>query len=219
MKDKFIILIIFSTILSPNFLLSADIVGEVKFKSPPEKIQRFNPYQFGGAVKSDQAKSPLENVVIYIDEPSLNKYPSELPKETPTIIQKNQIFIPHILPIVVGTEVDFPNLDPFYHNVFSLSKPKSFDLGRYPPRKSKKVRFDKPGIVKVYCEIHSDMSAIIIVLENSFFTKPDENGKYKIQNVPSGPFKIVAWHENFKPISKQIDVPERGIINVNFVLE
>ena len=100
--------------------------------------------------------------------------------------QRNETFVPHVLAITTGTTVDFPNSDRIYHNVFSLSKTASFDLGRYPMGHSKSVRFDKPGIVRVFCEIHSHMSAFILVFSHPFFAMTDADGRYRIDNVPPG---------------------------------
>jgi plastocyanin len=109
--------------------------------------------------------------------------------------QRNETFVPHVLAITTGTTVDFPNSDRIYHNVFSLSKTASFDLGRYPMGHSKSVRFDKPGIVRVFCEIHSHMSAFILVFSHPFFAMTDGDGRYRIDNVPPGNYSVIAWNE------------------------
>ena len=101
-------------------------------------------------------------------------------------ISANETFVPHVLPIVAGTTVDFPNNDHTYHNVFSLSKTKTFDLGRYAVGRSKSVRFDRPGIVRVFCDIHSHMSAFIIVFAHRYFALADIDGAYRLENVPPG---------------------------------
>src|SRR5204862_575169 len=98
--------------------------------------------------------------------------------------QRNETFVPHLLAITAGTTVDFPNSDRIYHNVFSLSKTKSFDLGRYAAGRSKSIQFDRPGIVRVFCDIHSHMNAFILVFNHRFFTVTDTDGRYRIENVP-----------------------------------
>jgi len=107
--------------------------------------------------------------------------------------QRNETFVPHILAITAGTIVDFPNNDRTYHNVFSLSKAKRFDLGRYAAGRSKAVRFDHPGIVRVFCEIHSHMNAFILVFGHRFFAVTDEEGRYQIDGVPAGTYTLSAW--------------------------
>ena len=132
--------------------------------------------------------------------------------------QRNETFVPHVLAIVAGTTVDFPNSDRTYHNVFSLSKPRTFDLGRYAAGRSKSVRFDKPGIVRVFCEIHSHMSAYILVFSHRYFAVTDDSGRYRIENVPPGEYTVFAWHESMKPESRRVTVGREGDIDLNFSL-
>jgi plastocyanin len=132
--------------------------------------------------------------------------------------QRNETFIPHVLAIMAGSTVDFPNNDRTYHNVFSLSKTKSFDLGRYAAGRSQSVRFDKPGIVRVFCDIHSHMSAYILVFSNPYFAVTDEQGRYRIDGVPPGTYTVVAWNEAMETQSRLVTVPEGGDADVDFVL-
>ena len=98
--------------------------------------------------------------------------------------------MPYVLAVTVGSTVDFPNSDRIYHNVFSLSKPRRFDLGRYPRGQSRSVRFDRPGVVRVFCEIHSHMSAFILVFAHRFFAVTDAEGRYRIDDVPPGTYTL-----------------------------
>lgn len=109
--------------------------------------------------------------------------------------QRRETFVPHLLAITVGTTVDFPNNDRTYHNVFSLSKARRFDLGRYAAGRSKAVRFDRPGIVRVFCDIHSHMNAFILVFNHRYFSVADAEGRYQIDHVPPGSYTLVAWVE------------------------
>ncbi len=115
------------------------------------------------------------------------------PVENAAIAQKNMTFHPNILTITVGTEVAFPNMDMIYHNVFSLSETKEFDLGRYEKGKSKSVLFDKSGIVEVFCEIHSHMHAYIIVVPNKYYCLTRDDGSFEIMDIPPGKYTLVAW--------------------------
>jgi plastocyanin len=138
----------------------------------------------------------------------------------PRMDQKNETFVPHVLAIVAGTTVDFPNNDRIYHNVFSLSRAKSFDLGRYAAGRSKSVRFDRPGIVRVFCEIHSHMSAFILVFAHRYFAVTDDEGRFRIDNVPPGAYTLVAWNESVPQATRRAVVPETGgDVEVNFLLE
>ena len=125
------------------------------------------------------------------------------------------LFRPLVLPVLTGTTVDFPNNDNLFHNVFSYSQPKEFDLGRYPRGQRRSVRFDRTGVVNVYCDIHSYMYATILVLENPYFTLPDEDGSYSIGNVPPGSYKIVFWYGRKKVRVKPVTVEENKTTVVN----
>jgi plastocyanin len=132
--------------------------------------------------------------------------------------QRNETFVPHVLAIMTGTTVDFPNSDKFYHNVFSLSKPKPFDLGRYAAGNSRPVRFDRPGIVRVFCDIHSHMNAFILVFSHPFFAMTDAEGRYRIENVPPGAYGVIAWNEGTSSDTRPITVPDGGVAELDFTL-
>ena len=118
------------------------------------------------------------------------------PTTTPKISHKGMSFNPRILTISVGSEVDFLNDDRIFHNAFSVSRAKPFDLGIYPEGESKLVRFDESGLVRVYCNIHPDMVTNILVLENTYYTITDKTGAYKLDNVPNGIYRLRVWAEH-----------------------
>ena len=156
--------------------------------------------------------------VVYLDPAPRAAFDTR-EESRPRLDQRNETFVPHVLPIVAGTTVDFPNNDRTYHNVFSLSKTKTFDLGRYAAGRSKSVRFDKPGIVRVFCDIHSHMSAFILVFAHRYFALADEDGTYRLENVPPGTYNVVAWNESAPLESRRVVVPEAGgDVEVNFSL-
>ena len=132
--------------------------------------------------------------------------------------QRNETFVPHVLAITTGTTVDFPNSDKFYHNVFSLSKTKTFDLGRYAAGRARQVRFDRPGIVRVFCDIHSHMNAFILVFSHPFFALTDADGRYRIENVPAGTYGVVAWNEGASSETKSVTVPDGGVAELDFTI-
>jgi plastocyanin len=138
---------------------------------------------------------------------------------TTRIAQEGAVFSPHVLPIMAGTTVEWPNNDRIYHNVFSMSDAKQFDLGLYkgnPP--DKRVKFDKPGRVDVFCSIHTSMNCIVLVLENPYFAATDGKGNYTIANVPPGKYKLKAWHERLPAGEQEITVPTNGEVKADFVL-
>jgi plastocyanin len=126
--------------------------------------------------------------------------------------QRNETFVPHVLAIVAGTTVDFPNNDKTYHSVFSLSRGNSFDLGRYANGGSKSNTFTRPGIVRVFCDIHSHMSAYILVFAHRYFAVTDTEGRYRLDGVPPGTYTVAVWHEAVRgdPPKRAITVPDGG---------
>jgi plastocyanin len=147
------------------------------------------------AVGTHQAPSTpeIKNVVVYLKGVT---YRGPLEASHQQIVQENESFVPRVLAVTRGSTVDFPNADPVFHNVFSLSGAATFDLGRYPKGQSRARQFTKAGLVKVYCQIHSQMSASILVLDHPYFTVPDApDGTFTIDHVPAGTYTIVGWHE------------------------
>jgi plastocyanin len=130
--------------------------------------------------------------------------------------QRDERFVPHVLAIPVGSTVDFPNNDRTYHNVFSLSDVRTFDLGRYAAGHSKAVRFDRPGIVRVFCDIHSHMSAFIFVFAHRYFAITDAEGRYRMDSVPPGTYTVSVWNETTSVESRQITVPDGGEVELDF---
>ncbi len=145
-----------------------------------------------GSARVRRSSTP-KDVVVYV-EGAGTRDAARKQGQRPELWQIDQSFEPHVLGVPVGATVDFPNGDLVYHNVFSYSKPKKFDLGYYGKGKSKSVTFDKPGIVQVFCDIHSTMSAYVLVVDTPFVTQPDENGNFVISNVPNGNYTLKVWH-------------------------
>lgn len=164
----------------------------------------------------------MHDFVVYIEgSVGTNSAPSTnvVSVTTKKVAQHDAMFSPHVLPVEVGTTVEWPNNDDIYHNVFSMSDAKQFDLGLYKgDPKDKRVTFDKVGRVDVFCSIHENMHCIVLVLENPYFAATDDDGNYKIRNVPPGTYKLKAWHERLPADEKEITVPASGEVKVNFTL-
>jgi plastocyanin len=217
---RFISLVFTLLIFSVELARAGTIVGHVKAEPRPEVKEDID----AGKYESRQYKfieridyDELKDFVVYVDQPGVTaNYPP--PKPVQVIIQKDGTFRPHVLPVMVGTTVEWPNQDEIYHNVFSMSDPKPFDLGIYKSNQIKKVTFDKPGRIDVFCSIHTKMNCIILVLENPFFAVTDKNGNFKISNVPAGTYNLKSWHERLPSQVKSVVVPDIGEVNVGFVM-
>jgi plastocyanin len=157
--------------------------------------------------------------IVYLETAPRGAFEEREPQRV-RMDQRNETFVPHVLAVSVGTVVDFPNNDRTYHNVFSLSKTKRFDLGRYPQGRSKSVRFERPGIVRVFCDIHSHMSAFILVFSHPYFATTDSNGRYRIDDVPPGTYTVMAWHEGEDRDQRTITIPDHGgTVELDFVVQ
>ncbi len=146
------------------------------------------------------------NVVVYLKDAAFR---GTLPARRAEIRQEHETFLPHVVALTRGSSLEFPNDDPIYHNVFSLSSGSSFNLGRYPKGESRTRTFSKSGIVKVYCQIHSHMSATIMVFDHPYFTIPEASGTFELAGVPSGDYTLVGWHERVGERTQAVHV-ERG---------
>lgn len=158
--------------------------------------------------------SEIGNVVVFLEHAPARP-PSPVRVE---ILQRNETFVPHVVAVPVGSTVAFPNADPIFHNVFSLSRPRTFNLGRYPRGESKDVRFDKPGVVRVFCDIHSHMSATVIVFNHPWFAIPDDEGRFELRDVPAGDREITAWHERLGDTTQRLRVEGGRPAGADFTL-
>jgi hypothetical protein len=132
-----------------------------------------------------------------------------------TMAQKGKQFRPHVLAIPVGATVDFPNFDPIFHNAFSNFAGQPFDTGLYPPGTTRKVRFQRPGVVQVFCNIHSTMSAAIVVLNTPYFAVSAPDGAVRFEGVPPGAYRLRVWHERaleatLKAIERTVEISSRA---------
>jgi plastocyanin len=155
--------------------------------------------------------------VVYLDAAPRQAF-EELKPGRARMDQRGEQFVPRVLAITVGTVVDFPNSDVTFHNVFSLSPFRTFDLGRYRPGRTGSVRFDRAGVVPVFCDIHSYMSAYILVFSHPFFAVTDEEGRYTIGAVPPGSYTIVVWSELGRAQPRRVTVDDGTVVEVDFRL-
>ncbi len=156
----------------------------------------------------------------------------DLSKAEPAMDQRNLEFIPHVLPVLVGTTVQFPNNDKVDHNIFSMSRTKKFNLGSYKPGESKTMLFDKPGIVEIRCDVHAEMAAYILVMKNPYFAVTDKQGHFEIPDInylkaaglenvselPPGEYTVGTWHEKLKSEKESVVIPDSGEVSVELDL-
>jgi plastocyanin len=174
-----------------------------------------------GSVSLRDSKDPAvrkgndySGVVIWL-EPVSGPAPTPVASRHARMVQKGKTFTPHVLAIPVGATVDFPNYDPIFHNAFSNYNGQVFDVGLYPPSSSRAVRFTRPGVVRVFCNIHANMSAIIAVLDTPWYAVTQRDGSFRIADVPPGDYTMHVFHERasqatLDALTRRIAVPESG---------
>jgi plastocyanin len=165
-------------------------------------------------IQGERDTSELDNVIVFVNA---NLRVDTSPRQV-TIRQTNEEFVPHIVAVTAGSTVEFPNDDLIFHNVFSLSPAATFDLGRYPRSTSKARTFTKPGIVKVFCHLHSHMSAIVRVFPHPYFATPDRTGRFTIPGVPTGRVAVTAWHERAGESTQTATIEAGGATELAFSL-
>ena len=201
--------------------MAGTITGTVEAKGPAAANQRSGDgvyssmrYKFAEKIDYDH----LEDFVIYIDQ-AVPAAPNS-PARPATITQRNVSFEPHVLAIAVGTTVRWPNADDIFHNVFSMSETKEFNLGFYAKGDTpREISFERPGRVDVFCGIHSKMHCIILVLPSRFFAKVNARQRYALPDVPAGTYKVTAWQERLPSRTREVAVPAQGEVRMDFILE
>jgi plastocyanin len=190
------------------------VTGTVKLTLANSAPSSASVYERRSVAPRPKAQPEIKNVVIFFsDLPAVKSAPTHA-----SIAQKDEQFTPHLVAVTSGSTVAFPNEDPFFHNVFSLSRGAAFNLGRYPSGSSRSKTFNRTGIVKVFCEIHSHMSAVIRVFDHGWFTVPDDDGTFTIDNVPPGDHTLVAWHERIGERRDRVTIRSGAPTSINFTL-
>ena len=179
-----------------------------KSRSAPVQAKRYEIVTKAGVLST---QPPL--AVIYLE----GNFPRPAALPTKEVEQKDLTFIHALLPIEVGTKVQFPNLDDQYHNIFSYSPAKRFDLGRYRPeeRPIPSVTFDKPGLVTLRCDIHEHMRGLILVLNTPYFVMTDTAGRFRLDKLPAGRYTLKAWIDSRTTFEKPVDLKEGQTLHVD----
>ncbi len=207
------VLLCFASLAAISFV-RADATIEGLVTLPPPQMGRTLSARYQTTVEAPLTPSNPPSAVVYLEG---NFTGAEATAKAPAqMSQKNMLFSPDLVAVRVGGVVEFPNLDDTYHNVFSYSKTKRFDLGRF--RKGEKpstIVFDKPGVVTVHCEIHDRMRGIILVLETPYFTKTDTAGRYRLEHLPAGHYDLKAWINEADVHSVPVDLKDGGTVHVD----
>jgi len=198
-------------VIPASLCAEAVVEGHVelpKSRSAPVQAKRYEIVTKAGVLST---QPPL--AVVYID----GNFPRPASLPTKEVQQKDLTFIPALLPIEVGTKVQFPNLDDQYHNIFSYSPAKRFDLGRYRPdeRPIPSVTFDRPGLVTLRCDIHEHMRGLILVLNTPYFVMTDTAGRFRLDKIPAGHYTLKAWVDSRTTHEKPIDLKNGQTLHVN----
>lgn len=220
------LLCIMVAVLATHLASGGNITGTVRAQS---KAGADAGGAAGGAYASAKYKfvervdyAAMHDFVVYIDGLTVtNATPSTNTAEVTTtaVAQHKAEFFPHVLPVLAGTKVEWPNRDDIFHNVFSDSDAHRFDLDLYKGNPKEKAQtFDQPGKVDVFCSIHANMHCIVLVMANPYFATTDADGHYTIPNVPPGTYKLKAWHERLPADVQEIIVPANGAVKVDFTL-
>ena len=213
MVCRYFVLVSIAVLACASAQAQAIIEGSVQLPKPAPDHGINQRYAANNDVPLAPSNPPA--AVVYLEGPRSTQL--SIPKTPAQMVQKNIAFLPDLLPVVIGTAVDFPNMDDTYHNVFSYSKTKRFDLGRY--RKDEKpttVVFDKPGVVTIHCEIHERMRGTILVLETPYFQKTDTAGRYRMEHLPTGSFLLKAWVAGDDIRERQVELKSGMTLHVDF---
>ena len=205
---------------------AADITGTITVKqrltrpsvtAPVSMYERGPAVELGEDAENDPLAAERARVVIWLEGPVVSPRTQKTPP--PSMNQQNRRFDPDLVVIPAGGSVSFPNMDPIFHNVFSLSRPKTFDLGNYPKGETRTVVFPKAGIINVNCRLHPNMAGVIVVTPNAWFARANaRTGQFTIHDVPPGTYTVVSWHKTAGFIRKQVTVTAEGNSVVDFLV-
>ena len=212
--STFVFVAVALTLQITDATAQAVVEGEVQLPPTPAELAPNQRYSTSGEVSPAPPEPCM--AIVYLQ----GVFPQKVELKGQPLVQmaqKNITFAPGLLAVQVGTTVEFPNLDDTYHNVFSYSKTKRFDLGRY--RKDEKpgsVLFDKPGVVTTHCEVHEKMRGTILVLETPYFQKTDREGRYHLDHLPAGHYVLNAWINEKDLRTQQVDLKANSTQRVDF---
>jgi plastocyanin len=199
---------------------AAEVSGKITIeKGIIKKPVSATVYELRGPSVSEESparrdQSEFEKIAVWLD----SAVATSVSPSVATLQQRNKQFEPSLLIVPVGSTVDFPNLDPVFHNIFSLSRTQSFDLGYYPKGHSRSVKFPNAGIVQVYCHVHPEMHGVIIVAATPWYGKPDNQGNFSWPQIPAGRYKLGVWQTSVGVLHRTVVVSEGAHVHVELSL-
>ena len=200
------------TALAATFLAlllqdAGSVSGTVRFPESAKAQPRLKVRYPDQTPRQELKEPPFSPALVYLEGA-----PAAKPAEGVVDIKQEGLqFLPRAVVVQRGMRVSFPNFDKEYHNVFSYSKAKRFDLGRFPKGETREVTFDETGLIRVFCEIHEHMRAFVLVVDSPYYAAAGQDGKFSLPNVPAGPYTLVAWHEHFESLREKIEVKSGGV--------
>ena len=195
--------------------VSGRITGVVHLVAPGGMPLRSGAYPSRRVNPKTPEAPEIGNVVVFVKDAPTEQ---ELTATRASITQRDESFVPRVIAITRGSSVEFPNFDPYFHNVYSLSRALTFDLGRFRKGEKRERVFPRAGVVKVYCHIHSEMAATIMVFDHRLYATPVSSGSFAIDGVPPGTYQLSAWHERIGESAKQIVVEAGRTVRIEFAL-
>jgi len=199
----------------------AALRGTLSVPAAPPQAHAMNAYPGHADAMASHRMAPrgaVHDAVLWIERvPAAAESVLALsPQPRPKLAQKDQCFMPRVVSVAAGSAVDFPNQDPIYHNVFSVSTTRRFDLGKYPKGQSRSVTFPKAGVVNVYCDIHSDMAAFVIVTPNHAYTQPAADGAWALPDLPAGRYLLHVWLPDFGAFERELDLSDDRTLALSY---
>lgn len=215
----FSLFLVFSTETSAQ-VNENEVFGKITFPTSPKVIKRGTGYNKDGTKvmhSNDPMANANRNIIVSLHPLSFKV--DVKPMQNASITQKQQTFLPNVLPVTKGTTVYFLNEDEFFHNIYSLSPGSRFNIGRRPPGDPYPIKIKKNGVIKLSCDIHPHMYGTILSLDTPYFCRVDKNGKYSIKNLPDGSYELTIFHPEQKEISRKIQVSGDERKEINFDLK
>ncbi len=219
MKPSLWALAVLACATLPTAAGAAVLRGTLSVPPPPRATKHMNAYPGQAGSMASHRSAPrgaVNDAVLWFARIPAPTDSAIARPPRPKLAQIDQCFMPRVVAVATGGSVEFPNQDPIYHNVFSVSTTRRFDLGKYPKGQSRSVTFPKAGVVNVYCDIHSDMAAFVLVAQNRAYTQPAADGAFALPDVPPGRYVLHVWHPDFGAFEREVELAEDRTLALSY---